>query len=181
MIFSLAILLSQTDDQSARAVFREAVEQVQFAESLGFHAVWMTEQHFNRWGICPDPLTFAAHLAGVTTRIRLGTSVVVLSLHNPVVIAERAALLDQLSDGRLDFGIGKGHARHKYDAFGIDPAENEARFIEAHDLIVKAWTEEEFTFHGQFFHADNIKLSPRPAQQPHPPIWVATFGNPGAG
>lgn len=178
MKFSVSLLQSQYGGQSESEIFCQAVEQVKFAEALGYHGVWMTEQHFSDFGICPDPLTFAAHLAGVTKRIRLCTGVVVLSLHNPVVLAERAAFVDQLSGGRLDLGIGKGHAKQNYAAFAMDIGENETRFYEAHDLIKAAWADTKFSYHGTYFHVDDIRIVPRPIQRPHPPIWVATFGNP---
>lgn len=178
MRFSISTLLSQPGGRSERTIFGEAVEQVQLAESLGFHSAWFTEQHFNDFGISPDPLAFAAHLAGVTKTIRLGTGVVVLSIHNPIVIAERAALVDQLSSGRLDFGIGKGHPRQKFEAFNIRPDENEKRFYESHDIIKEAWMEPEINFEGEFFKAKKIRLVPHPIQSPHPPLWIATFGNP---
>lgn len=180
MKFSISTLMSQHRGESFRKIFAQAVEQIQLGEAIGFHTVWITEQHFNNWGVCPDPLAFAAHLAGVTRRIRIGTGVVVLPLHNPLVIAERAALVDQLSGGRLELGIGKGHPKQRFDVFGLDADENEARFYEAHDLIVQSWTQKPLHFKGRFYQAESIGLVPRPLQHPHPPVWVATFGNPRA-
>jgi alkanesulfonate monooxygenase SsuD/methylene tetrahydromethanopterin reductase-like flavin-dependent oxidoreductase (luciferase family) len=178
MKFAISLFQSRTGGQSERTIYCESLEQTRLAEALGFHAVWLTEQHFNDFGVCPDPLLFATHLAGATREIRLGTAVVLLSIHNPVVLAERAALLDQLSEGRLDLGIGKGHARLNFAAFGIQSDENEARFYEAHDLMKAAWTGEELSFHGRFYSAERIRLVPRPFQSPHPPLWVASFGHP---
>lgn len=178
MKFSVSLFQSRTAGQSDRTIYCEAIEQIQLAETLGFHAAWFNEQHFNDFGVCPDPLTFAGYLAGVTRTIRLGTAVVVLSLHNPVVVAERAALVDQLSGGRLDLGIGKGPAKLKYSVFGMEFEESEARFYEAHDLIKTAWSKQDFSYHGRFFNADDIHIIPQPFQIPHPPLWVASFGSP---
>jgi len=178
MKFSISLFQSRTNGQSERTIYSQSLEQIRLAEALGFHAAWFTEQHFNDFGVCPDPLTFSAHLAGATKTIRLGTAVVLLSIHNPVVLAERAALVDQLSEGRLDLGIGKGHSKLNYGAFGISSEENEARFYEAHDLMIAAWAGEEFSFHGKFFDVEKIRIVPRPFQSPHPPLWVASFGNP---
>jgi len=178
MKFAIGLLQSRHGTEPDGLIFRQTVEQVQFAEALGFHSAWFTEQHFNSFGVCPDPLTLVAHLAGRTSRIRLGTSVVVLSIHNPVVIAERAALVDQLSEGRLDLGIGKGHPRQNYAAFGVQASENEARFYEAHELLKIAWSGERAGYRGEFFSLDQVRLVPRPYQSPHPPLWVASFGNP---
>jgi alkanesulfonate monooxygenase SsuD/methylene tetrahydromethanopterin reductase-like flavin-dependent oxidoreductase (luciferase family) len=176
--FAVGLLQSRTDSTPSGLIFRQTVEQVQLAEALGFEAAWFTEQHFNDFGTCPDPLTFAAHLAGMTRTIRLGTAVVVLPIHNPITVAERAALVDQLSGGRLDVGIGKAHPKQNYRAFRIDPEENEDRFREGHDVLVKAWTEPAFSYRGRFLDVEDIRLVPRPLQEPHPPLWIATFGNP---
>lgn len=178
MKFAVGLLQSQSAALADGLIFQQTIEQVRLAEALGFYSAWFTEQHFSDFGICPDPLVLIAHLAAITKRIRLGTSVVVLSLHNPILIAERAAFVDHLSGGRLEFGIGKGHPRQDYTAFGMDASESEARFFEAHDFIKAAWSGEDFNFHGKFFQVENIRSVPRPAQKPHPPIWVASFGNP---
>ena len=178
MKFSVSLFQSRTSAQPDREIYGQAIEQIQLAEALGFHSAWFNEQHFNDFGVCPDPLGFAAYLAGVTKKIRLGTAVVVLSLHNPVVIAERAALVDQLSEGRLDLGIGKAPPKQNNVAFGIEPDKSEARFYEAHELLQHAWANEVFSFQGKFFQADDISIVPETFQKPHPPIWVASFGNP---
>jgi alkanesulfonate monooxygenase SsuD/methylene tetrahydromethanopterin reductase-like flavin-dependent oxidoreductase (luciferase family) len=178
MKFSVSLFQSRTAGQSDRSIYGEAIEQIRLAEALGFHAAWFNEQHFNDFGICPDPLSFAAYLAGVTGRIRLGTAVVVLSLHNPVVVAERAALVDQLSKGRLDLGIGKAPAKVNFGAFGVEPAESSERFSEAHALLKAAWSGEAFSFQGKYFSVQDVHIVPRPLQSPHPPIWVASFGSP---
>lgn len=178
MKFAIGLLQSRYAALADGLIFQQTIEQVQLAEALGFSSAWFTEQHFSDFGVCPDPLVLISYLAAVTKRIRLGSSVAVLSLHNPMLIAERAALVDHLSDGRLEFGIGKGHPRQDYTAFGMDASESEARFYEAHDFIRAAWSGELFSFHGKFFEAETIRSVPRPAQSPHPPIWVASFGNP---
>jgi len=178
MKFAVGLLQSQTGASPDGRILGQAVEQVRLAEALGFHSAWLTEQHFNAFGVCPDPLTMLSHLAGVTQRIRLGTSVVVLSIHNPIAIAEQAALVDQLSGGRLELGIGKGHPKQNYQAFGVEAEDSAARFYEAHDVLKLAWSGEEFSFQGRFFSADKVRLVPLPLQSPHPPLWVATFGNP---
>lgn len=177
MKFAISLFQSRTAGQSERMIYCQAIEQARLAEALGFHAVWITEQHFNDFGTCPEPLTFAAHMAGVTKTIRLGTGVVLLSLHNPVEVVERAALVDQLSEGRLDLGIGKGHANLNYRAFGLESEKDEERFYEAHDLMKTALSFEEFSYQGKFFQMDKVRIVPRPFQSPHPPVWVATFGN----
>ncbi len=106
--------------------------------------------------------------------LRLGTAVIVLPWHNPVLLAEQAATLDLLSGGRFDFGIGKGYRHSEFKGFQIPADESEARFDEAVDVLVRAWTtRRRFSHHGRFWHFEDIVVEPPPAQQPHPPLWVA--------
>ena len=117
-------------------------------------------------------------LAARTTTLRLGTAVTVLPWHNPVLLAEQAATLDLLSNGRFDFGIGKGYRHSEFKGFQIAPDEAEARFEEAVEVMTRAFTSRErFSHHGRFFHFEDIVVEPPPAQTPHPPFWVAA-GNP---
>jgi alkanesulfonate monooxygenase SsuD/methylene tetrahydromethanopterin reductase-like flavin-dependent oxidoreductase (luciferase family) len=109
-----------------------------------------------------------------TTRLRLGSAVMVLPWHNPVLLAEQAATLDLVSGGRLDFGIGKGYRHSEFKGFGVAPEEAEARFEESLAIITQAWTSRErFSHSGRFWRFEDIVVEPPPAQQPHPPFWVA--------
>ncbi len=113
-------------------------------------------------------------LAMRTKTLRLGSAVIVLPWHNPVLLAEQAATLDLISGGRFDFGIGKGYRHSEFKGFQIDPQEAEARFDEAVDLMKRAWSSRErFSHRGRFFHFEDIVVEPPPAQQPYPPLWVA--------
>ena len=115
-----------------------------------------------------------AYLAARTQQIRLGTAVVVLPWHNPVLVAEQAATLDLLSGGRFDFGVGKGYRQAEFDGFCIPIDEATERFDEAMEIIRKAWTSEgRFSHHGKRWHYDNIVVEPEPLQRPHPPLWLA--------
>jgi alkanesulfonate monooxygenase SsuD/methylene tetrahydromethanopterin reductase-like flavin-dependent oxidoreductase (luciferase family) len=117
-------------------------------------------------------------LATRTKTLRLGTAVLVLPWHNPVMLAEQVAMLDLISDGRFDFGIGKGYRHSEFKGFQIAPEEAEARFEEAIEFITRAWTtRERFSHHGRFWHFEDVVVEPPPAQSPHPPFWVAA-GNP---
>ncbi len=119
-------------------------------------------------------MTLLAYLAARTRRIRLGTAVVVLPWHNPVLIAEQAATLDLLSGGRLDFGVGKGYRLPEFKGFNIPIEEATERFDEALEIIRKAWTAEgRFSHHGKRWHYDDIVVEPEPLQRPHPPLWMA--------
>lgn len=154
--------------------YKEALEQVLWAEQLGFTSVWFTEHHFSRHGIVPSSLAVLAYLAGVTTSIRLGTAVAVLPFHNPIQLAEEAATVDVLSNGRLDLGVGRGYQWGEYHKFNIAMDEASRRFEEAMALITKAWTATEpFAHHGEFWSCQEMTLLPKPVQMPHPPLWVA--------
>ena len=109
-----------------------------------------------------------------TTTLRLGSAVMVLPWHNPVLLAEQAATLDLISGGRFDFGIGKGYRHSEFKGFQIAPDEAEARFEEAVEVMTRAWTtRQRFSHHGRFWHFEDIVVEPPPAQKPHPPLWVA--------
>ena len=163
-----------------QARLRDAIEQSVLAEKLGFDSVFMTEHHFSRHGIVPDNLSMLSYLAALTHRIRLGTAVSVLPLHEPVRLAESAALLDVLSDGRLEFGIGRGYQWGEFNGFGLSLDERVARFEESITVILRSWTTEEpFDHDGQYWHYRNAWPQPQPLQKPHPPIWMATVSDDG--
>src|SRR5918998_6183287 len=149
------------------------IEYVQEAERLGFHSLFMVEHHFTGHGQVSASMTLLAYLAAKTRRIRLGTAVVVLPWHNPVLVAEEAATLDLLSNGRLDFGVGKGYRPYEFSGFCIPQDEATARFDEAIEIIRKAWTSKgRFSYEGKLWRYDNIVVEPAPIQQPHPPFWM---------
>jgi len=163
------------DGRQEPALYDELLEQIVHAEALGFHALWLAELHFHRrFSILAAPLLTASAAAQRTQRIRLGIAVNILPLHHPVRLAEEGAVLDVLSHGRLDFGVGRGHPfPGVYESFQIPPAESRARFAEALDILIGAWTHEPFTYQGRFFQVPEIAVVPRPVQRPHPPIFVA--------
>ncbi len=148
------------------------------AEALGFHSSFSVEHHFSGWNQISSTLMLLSALAMRTTTLRLGTAVIVPPWHNPVLLAEEAATLDLLSKGRLDLGIGKGYRHSEFKGFQIAPEEAEARFEEAVEVMLRAWTtRERFSHQGRFWHFEDIVVEPPPAQSPHPPLWVAA-GNP---
>jgi alkanesulfonate monooxygenase SsuD/methylene tetrahydromethanopterin reductase-like flavin-dependent oxidoreductase (luciferase family) len=154
--------------------FRAYVDYAVEAEALGFESAFLVEHHFTGIGQVSATLGLLAWVAARTTRLRLGTAVMVLPWHNPVLLAEEAATLDLMSGGRLDFGVGKGYRRNEFDGFAIDIAEAEARFAEALGLVLKAWTSDErFSHRGRFWRFENVLVEPAPLQRPHPPLWMA--------
>lgn len=158
--------------------FRDYLEYNVEAEALGYHSTFSVEHHFTGWNQVSSTLMLLMALAMRTRTLRLGTAVMVLPWHNPVLLAEQAATLDLISGGRLDFGIGKGYRHNEFTGFGIKQEEAEVRFEEAIEVITRSWTtRERFSHHGKFWNFDDIVVEPPPAQTPHPPFWVGA-GNP---
>jgi alkanesulfonate monooxygenase SsuD/methylene tetrahydromethanopterin reductase-like flavin-dependent oxidoreductase (luciferase family) len=144
------------------------------AEALGYHSTFLVEHHFTGWNQVSATLTLLTWLAARTTTLRLGTAVTVLPWHNPVLLAEQAATLDLLSEGRLDFGVGKGYRYNEFTGFAIPLDEADARFEEALAIITKAWTSgQRFSHHGRFWTFNDILVEPPTSQKPHPPFWMA--------
>jgi alkanesulfonate monooxygenase SsuD/methylene tetrahydromethanopterin reductase-like flavin-dependent oxidoreductase (luciferase family) len=158
--------------------YRRMFEQIEELEKLGFDRVWVTEHHFGDYGgSLPHPPTFLAAVACKTSRIRLGVAVSVLPLHRPLDLAESYAMADVISNGRIDFGIGKGSEPVEYRRFGASQAEATQRMKEGTEIIRQAWSNDPVNFHGEFFSYDNVRILPKPVQQPHPPIWVGATRN----
>ena len=175
MKFALFILPSwpEQDPKHQSRAFGEAVEQIQFAEELGFDSVWLAEHHFTRFGVCPLALPFAHFVAAKTSKIRIGTGVTVVNFHDPIFLAEEAAMLDVLSGGRLDFGIGRGQVVYEYNNFNVDYETRTQRFEEILDVILGLWTTPGFSYDGVFYQLKDMTITPTPIQQPHPPVYLA--------
>ena len=154
--------------------FRDYIEYNVEAEALGYASTFVVEHHFTGFGQVSASLNLLTWVASRTTTLRLGTAVIVLPWHNPVLLAEQAATIDLLSGGRLEFGVGKGYRANEFACFCIPMSEAEERFEEALELILKSWTSEQrFSHHGKHWHFDNIVVEPPTKQKPHPPIWMA--------
>src|SRR5438874_12811931 len=147
--------------------------QMLAAEALGYQSVWIAEHHFNDYGLCPAPQVLAAFVAARTTTLRLGMGVSLLPLHHPVDLAEELAVLDVVSGGRLDIGIGRGGTLQDYETFQSDRADSRARVEEGIALMRHAWSGAQFDFRGRFHSADRLHVRPRPVQRPHPPLFIA--------
>ncbi len=144
------------------------------AEALGYHASFLVEHHFTGFGQVSASLSLLTWVAAKTKTLRLGTAVLVLPWHNPVLVAEQAATIDLLSGGRLDFGVGKGYRHNEFAGFCLPIEEADARFNESLDVIVKSWTSKQrFSHHGKYWHFEDIIVEPPTAQKPHPPMWMA--------
>lgn len=172
MKFAIFTLSEQPDGQSASGAYRAVIEQAVAAEELGFDAVWLAEHHFTEYGVVPSVPVLGTAIAEHTSQIRIGSAIAVLPFHDPRRLAEDYAMLDVLSDGRLDFGVGRGYQPAEFEAFGISMDESRSRFEEAIDVIEGLWTQESFSYHGRHFSFDDLTIHPRPVQSP-PPMWVA--------
>jgi alkanesulfonate monooxygenase SsuD/methylene tetrahydromethanopterin reductase-like flavin-dependent oxidoreductase (luciferase family) len=159
---------------SESEAFAQAFEQVEVAERCGLDAMWLAELHVDpARSVLAAPMTIASAIAARTERIKIGIAVQVLPLCHPLRIAEEAATVDQISRGRLLFGVGRSGLPRTYEAYGIPYAESKDRFAETLDIIERAWTEPRFSHEGKYYRFDNVAVAPKPYQKPLPPIRVA--------
>ena len=159
---------------SAAEAFRQSFEQVDAAERWGLDAMWLAELHFApERSVLASPLILAAAIAQRTTRMKIGTAVQVLPLCHPLQLAEEAATVDQISHGRLIFGVGRSGFPRVYQAYGVSYAESRERFVEVLEILKRAWTQDKFSFDGKYYHFHDVYLVPKPYQKPYPEIRVA--------
>jgi len=159
------------DDSGAG--FREFVERNVEAESLGYHSTFLVEHHFTGFGQVSATLNLLAWIGARTTSLRLGTAVIVLPWHNPVLLAEQIATLDLLSNGRVDAGIGKGYRMKEFEGFSISMDEADARFEECLEVMLKAWTSDTpWSHQGTYWQYNEVVVEPPSTQKPHPQIWM---------
>jgi alkanesulfonate monooxygenase SsuD/methylene tetrahydromethanopterin reductase-like flavin-dependent oxidoreductase (luciferase family) len=174
MKFGLHYQLPCYGGQSAVQRYRDTIEQAVAAEALGFESVWPVEQHFNAGlSIMPAPLLPLAAIAERTQRLRLGIAIVLLPLSHPVRVAEEVATLDVMSNGRVEFGVGRGAIPNHFRGFGVAQSESRDRLFEGLEIIRRAWTEERLSFQGRFYSFDKLAVVPKPVQRPYPPIRIA--------
>ena len=172
MEFGTFLLLQSPSADPPEVIYDRGVEITQAAEDLGFGNMWLAEHHFSTYGYLARPLTYALHLANKTRRIRVGTAVIVVPLHHPLVIAEEIATVDLLTGGRLDVGLGRGYQRYEFERLGQDLAESRSRWEEAVDIILLALSGKTFSYDGRHYKIPETSVFPLPVQKPHPPIWV---------
>lgn len=162
---------------SAYNAFENTLQQIELADRLGFHSVWTVEHHFlDEYSFSSAPGVLYGAIAARTENIRIGHGVRLLPFpyNHPVRAAEAAATVDVLSKGRLEFGTGRSGTRIEMEGFGISPPDTRPMWEEALEVIVGSWTEEEFSWDGEFFKLPPRGVVPKPMQQPHPPLWGAT-------
>src|SRR3989454_12073354 len=153
-------------------IWSRGVEGARAAEALGFRNVWLAEHPFSTYGYLSRPAQLATYIAAKTTRLRVGTAVIVVPLHHPLVIAEEIATLDLLSGGRLDVGLGRGYQHYEFERFGLELESGRARWEESIDVILKALGGQPFSYEGKLFKIPETSVLPQPLQKPRPPIWM---------
>lgn len=159
--------------RSVEATYEDRIEEAKLAESLGFYGMWAAEHHFSNYAIFPNPLLYTAALARETSTLKLGTMAVILPMHNPVRVAEEAAMVDQLSKGRLELGLARGYTRFEYANLGSDFAASQSLMDEGVEILQKLWNGDDVAHQGQHYQLDELTLVPRPYQQRQPALWYA--------
>ncbi|HEY3910239.1 MAG TPA: LLM class flavin-dependent oxidoreductase [Stellaceae bacterium] len=154
--------------------FAEAFDQIDAAEELGLDVMWLAELHFDpQRSVLSAPLSIASAIAARTRRIKIGIAVQVLPLCHPLRLAEEAATVDQISRGRLIFGVGRSGLPRTYEDYGVSYAESRDRFAEVLDIVEQAWSQPKVNFEGRYYRFNNIAVAPRPFQQPLPSMRIA--------
>ena len=171
MNFGTFLLMQSPSARSSKEMYARAVEMAQAAESLGFSNIWLAEHHFSTYGYLSRPLQLATYLAGRTTRIRVGTAVIVVPLHHPLVVAEEIATLALLAPDRLDIGLGRGYQYYEFERFGLELESGRARWEESIDVILKALAGGPFSYEGKLYRIPETTIFPQ-LEGPWPPIWI---------
>jgi len=179
MEFGTFLLMQSPSARSSAEIYSRALDVAQKAEALGFRNIWLAEHHFSTYGYLSRPVQLATYIAAKTTRLRVGTAVIVVPLHHPLVIAEEIATLDLLAGGRVDIGLGRGYQHYEFERFGLELEQSRDRWEEAVDVILKAFGGQPFSYQGKFFTIPETTVFPQPVQRPHPPIWI-TAQSPGS-
>ena len=175
MEFGMLHLFENPINKTEREIIKEQMELMLAAESLGFDSTWPAEHHFSEYGFCASPQLTLAALAMKTTRLRLCTGVVVLPFHHPVRVAEDFAFLDQLSDGRISLGLGRGYQPVEYRGYGVDQTRSREIFNEGVEIIRQAWTQDRVNFSGNHYQISDLEVRPHPYQKPTPPMYSAVL------
>ncbi len=161
--------------RSLAAFYAEMTEQVVLADTLGYDTYFLAEHHFHEYGVFPNPAVALAHMAALTKKIRLGPAVTILPFRNPMTVAEDYAMLDQLSGGRLELGVGSGYLAHEFGGFHVDGKDKREMFDEALDIVKRALAGETISHKGRFYEINEIAINVETIQKPLPPIYVAVL------
>lgn len=182
MKFGAGLFTMQThkdNSVSSPQLYKQTLEQVKLAENVNFDSVWISEHHFLPDGYCPYPPVIAAAMAAVTSRIKIGSAGIILPLHNPIRVAEDAAMVDNISNGRFNLGVVLGYRKEEFDGLGIPMKQRPSRMEEGIDILLKSWTDSKFSYGGERYNCSKINVTPKPVQKPHIPIYIGAFEKPG--
>jgi alkanesulfonate monooxygenase SsuD/methylene tetrahydromethanopterin reductase-like flavin-dependent oxidoreductase (luciferase family) len=176
MDFGIFMLMQQRNKhKTSYEILRDAVEQTRVADELGFGGAWFAEHHFTNYGMCSSPLTMIAHCAAVTKRIRLGSGIVVAPLYTPARLIADVAMVDQLSDGRLNVGIGSGYQQFEFERFGVSLEQSKQRTLEMLDMLELGLKQPKFSYEGEYYRQPSSAISQRALQSPMPPLWITSM------
>jgi len=170
--FGTFLLMQSPSARPSPEMYARAVDMAQAAETLNFRNIWLAEHHFSTYGYVSRPAQLATYIAARTTRLRVGTAVIVVPLHHPLVVAEEIATLDILANGRVDIGLGRGYQYYEFERLGLELDTARARWEESVDVILKALGGGSFSYDGKLFKIPETTVFPQPLQQPRPPIWI---------
>ena len=174
MKFDLFSLMQKRDESwNGREVFEDVESSVRIAEQIGFQTAWFAEHHFNNYSLCPSPLMAVSYFAAITSRIRLGTAVVVVPFYQPMRLLQEIGLADVMCNGRLVLGLGSGYQDYEFQRFDVGIETGIERTLEMLDLIEIAFTQEQFEYHGKHYDFPPTQFAIKPLQAPMPEIWVA--------
>jgi len=181
MKFGYGMLSAQRpsdSDRSYEAIYDETIRLASLAEEHRFDAVWTTEHHFWDDGYTPSPLTLCAGIATATESIDVGTAVALAPLYDPIRLAEDAATVDLLSGGRFTLGLANGYIEREFDVFDVPMAERGRRTIEAVEILKRAWEPDSFSYDGEIFRYEDLRVTPEPAQPDGPPVLLGGTSKP---
>jgi alkanesulfonate monooxygenase SsuD/methylene tetrahydromethanopterin reductase-like flavin-dependent oxidoreductase (luciferase family) len=164
---------------SLRDVYAQTMEQITELDRLGLDLVWFSEHHFLEDGYLPAFVPVAGAAAALTTRMRISTNISIVPFHHPLRLAEDLAVLDQLSNGRMEFGIGLGYVPKEFEGFRIPIQQRVSRTEECIEILRLAWSGQPFSYHGKRWDFDDIRVTPDPIQPGGPPLWLAVSSEPG--
>src|SRR5215213_8094101 len=173
MKFGMYYFLQRPEGASEAEIIRTEVEQMVYAESLGYDTVWLTEHHFADYGLSAAPSVLASAVLSCTTRLELGLAVYVVPFHDPIRLAEEIATLDIIGNGRLTVGVGRGNRPAEFIGYRVSPEESRGRFEEAVEIMLKAWSQDRVEYQGRYHQIPSTAIYPKPVSRPHPPLAVA--------
>lgn len=180
MKFGIGLFGMQTHPElpySHPELYKNALDQVKLAEEANFDSAWISEHHFLEDGYCPSPAVIAGAMAAVTSKIRIGSSGIILPLHNPLKVAEDAAVVDNISNGRFDLGVVLGYRKEEFEGMGVPMSQRPSRMDEGIEVLEKALSGKAFTYEGKRHKFENATLTPKPVQNPIP-LYIGAFEEP---